>query len=181
MKHRTQKLQKKSGVGWLGRSIPAATAAATPSAMAAAVAGTIAASITATATAAVAALPRDVPLPAMPVPSMLCIESASVAHPCLLIKEPVTASAAGAADALRAAIPSFLPCLAPRGRVAPSAGIAACSIGAAASAVAAAAAIALCAAGGAPLAPVAIAPCALPSGRMRSRLHSFFRTRCYLL
>ncbi len=80
--------------GWLDRSIPAATATATPSAMAAAIAGAIAASVTATAAAAaaavVAALPWGVPLPAMPVPSMLGIEAAAITHPCLfeLICEP---------------------------------------------------------------------------------------------
>jgi hypothetical protein len=76
-------------VGWLDRSIPAATATATPSAMSAAIAGAIAASVTTTAAAAavVAALSGGVPLPAMPVPSMLGIEAAAITHPCLLVKK----------------------------------------------------------------------------------------------
>jgi hypothetical protein len=168
--------------GWPDRSIPAATAAATPSAMAAAVAGAIATSVTATAAAAVvAALPGGIPLPAMPVPSMLGIKAAAITHPCLLVTEPLTTSAAGTATAPRAAIPSFLPSLAPWGRVASSTAIATCAVRAA---VAAAAAVALWAAGSVPVTPVAVTPGALPSGRVRSRIRgcwSFFRARCYLL
>ncbi len=155
---------------WLDRSIPAATATATPSAMAAAIAGTIAASVPTSAAAAtvVAALPGGVPLPAMLVPSMLGIEAAAITHPCLLVKEPLTASAAGTAAAPRAAVSPLLPCLAPWGRVAASVAVTANTI---AAAVAAAAAVALRAAGGSSITPVAITPGALPSWRMRSRIH----------
>jgi hypothetical protein len=142
--------------------------------MIAAVAGAITASITASvaATAAaaaitvVAALPGGVPLPATPVSIVLGVEAAAIAHPCPLVQTPLVAAAAGASAAPRAAVSTFLPCLAPLGREAATAAVSASTI---VSTVAAASALALRAAGGSSIASVTVTPGALPSWRVSSR------------
>jgi hypothetical protein len=68
---------------------------------------------------------------------VLGVEGTAITHPCLLLKERLTTATADAAATPWAAIPALLPCLAPRGRVSPSAAVAPTSIAVAAFAPAA--------------------------------------------
>jgi hypothetical protein len=112
-------------------------------------------------------------LPALAVPVVFGVVTAALTHPWLVIEKQLTASVS-----TRAAVPALLPCLASRSRISPTAAVATAAV------AAAAAAIPLWAAGGPTVAPLAVTPSALPSGRVRCRIRGcwcLFQGRCNLL